>query len=180
MREPRGKEHRSTWAVFLVLALLLAAVPGGYAVRHWAGSSEETDLTGLERQAEDYWGASELRLEKLARRGDYLAALCVDGQGQRCLCVYDRDALWPNRWRANGGKSALRPGELSSWNYGSPQGEAVLVICGFGIEEEGYSFQNGGVTYLCPVEGDDVLDVFVIPDCVDISGSPEPQAWLAK
>ena len=57
MREPRGKEHRSTWAVFLVLALLLAAVPGGYAVRHWAGSSEETDLTGLERQAEDYWGA---------------------------------------------------------------------------------------------------------------------------
>lgn len=159
----------------VVLALLLAAA--SCALWHWWGSAGGEDLGALERQAERYWNAEGLRVERTVQRGDYLAALCRGADGGYRLCVYDRDRLWHNRWRASGGKSALACGELSSWNYGSPRGEAVLVVCGCGLSEEvrGYSLQNGGVTYICPVDGDSVLDLFVIPDGRDdINGHPVP------
>lgn len=171
--------NRSRSKIRLWLAVLMAAALlfGAYALVHWTRSASGDDSTALARQAGRYWLTEDLRLEVTARRGDYLAALCSDRQGRWSLCVFYRDSLWRDRWRAGGGKAFLSPGELDSWNYGSPQGEAVLIFCGYDLPEDvqGYHFQNGGVTYLCPVEYPEVLDIFIIPDGrSNINGTPVP------
>lgn len=158
-----------------LLALLSVAVlTVGYCVYHWSSTASEQDLDALAQQAADYLVCGALRIEKTERRGDYLAALCTDTDESWYLCVFERDRLFQNRWRANGGKLGIQDGAISSWNYGSPQNEAVLIFCGGNLSEEvcWYKFQNSGITYLCPVEGGQLLDIFIIPDRSDINGIP--------
>ena len=90
------------------------------------------------------------------------------------MCVYDRDKMFKDRWRGGGGKPRLNAGELGSWNFGTNH-EAVIIFCGGDLPEEAayYTFRNSGITYTCPIEERQVLDVFLLPDTSDISSYPE-------
>lgn len=158
----------------LIALLCVAVLAVGFCSFHWFSTADENDLDALTRQAADYLGHDELNIEEIAQRGNYLAALCKDASGSWCMCVFDRDRLFQNRWRANGGKLGIKDGTVSSWNYGSPQKEAVLIFCGGNISDEvcWYKFQNSNITYICPVESDTLLDIFIIPDRSDINGHP--------
>lgn len=159
-----------------VLTLALAA--GAYLAVHWFTSAPETDRTALAKKAEEYLGTwnsgGDAQIVETERRGDCLAALCTDGQGNWCMCVYDRDSVFSDRWHAGGGKPSLTAGELGSWNFGNSR-EAVIIFCGGELPEEAayYTFQNSGITYTCPIEDGQVLDVFLLPDTSDISSYPE-------
>ena len=182
MERERKVRWKSALAAALVLFLLAATGAGVWLGIHYFQTVEETDLEGLERQAAAYLGRPRrlamddafdydaLEIVETERRGDYLAALCTDGQGHWCMCVYDRDSVFSDRWRGGGGKPYLPAGELGSWNFGNPQ-EAVIIFCGGDLPEEAawYTFQNSGITYTCPIENGRVLDVFVLPDTGDIS-----------
>lgn len=92
------------------------------------------------------------------------------------MCVFAPDPIFRSRWKAQGGKTRLTAGEIGSWNYGSPKGEAVIIVCGAEIPENvhWYRFENGKSTYTQLVEGEKVLDIFVMPDSRDINGHPVP------
>lgn len=168
-------DKAGSWARLLFCALLsITVLAAGYCSFHWFSAADRNDFDALARQAADYLGYGEVSIEKTAQRGNYLAALCKDADENWCMCIFNRDRLFENRWRANGGKRGIKDGTVSSWNYGSPQNEAVLVFCGAGIADEvsWYKFQNCTITYTCPVESDKVLDIFIIPDSSDINGSP--------
>lgn len=186
MERERRTRRRGFFATAALALIGIAAIGGGtWLAAHYLGSVPETDLEGLERQAFaslatprrrivydfDYY---DLEIVETERRGDYLAALCTDGAGKWCMCVFDRDSVFSDRWQANGGKSRMTTGKLSSWNFGNPQ-EAVIIFCGGDLPEEAawYTFQNSGITYTCPIENGRVLDVFVLPDTGDISSYPE-------
>lgn len=158
----------------LIALFSIAILVAGYCSFHWFSTADESDLDALARQAADYLNYDELSIEKVERRGNYLAALCRDPEGNWSLCEFDRDRLFENRWRANGGKLKIEDGTASSWNYGSPQGEAVLIFCGGNIPDEvcWYEFQNSNITYTCPVENKMILDIFIIPDSHNINGYP--------
>lgn len=183
----RERRTRRTSVLTTVLALLIlgAIGCGTWLAAHYLGSVSETDIDGLKRQAAVYLGTQQrmidgkmdydgLEIVETERRGDYLAALCIDGQGNWCMCVYDRDSVFPDRWRAGGGKPSLKAGTLGSWNFGNSR-EAVIIFCGGDLPEEAvsYTFQNSGITYICPIEKQQVLDVFLLPDTSDISSYPE-------
>ena len=187
--ETMRQERRTRWKSVLTTALALIGIAaigtGTWLAAHYLGSVPETDLEGLERQAFTYLATPRRAIEydfdyyaleivETERRGDYLAALCTDGEGKWCMCVYERDSVFPDRWRGGGGKPYLTAGELGSWNYGNPR-EAVIIFCGGDLPEEAawYTFQNSGITYTCPIENGRVLDVFVLPDTGDISSYPE-------
>ena len=170
------------FAAAVVMIIALAGIFFGY---HYLTTAPETDLARLEELAAAYLGRFQdagedgfdynaLEIVEMERRGDYLAALCSDGQGNWCMCVFDRDGVFSDRWMANGGKSRMATGKLGSWNFGTSQ-EAVIIFCGGDLPEEAayYRFQNSGITYTCPIEGGRVLDVFVLPDTGDISSYPE-------
>ena len=156
----------------LAAAFLAAALTGIFLGYHYFGSAPETDLTALSRKAEAYLGTDDVQIAETERRGEYLAALCTDGEGRWCLCVYDRDTVFPSRWRAGGGKPSLDAGELGSWNFGNPR-EAVVILCGGELPENAaaYTFQNSGITYTCPIQNRRVLDVFLLPESRDISAA---------
>ena len=186
MERERRMRRRGFFARAALGLIGIAAIGvGTWLAAHYLGSVPETDLEGLERQAAAYLGRFQdagedgfdydaLEIVETERRGDYLAALCSDGQGNWCMCVFDRDDVFSDRWMANGGKSSMTTGKLSSWNFGNPR-EAVIIFCGGDLPEEAvwYTFQNSGITYTCPIENGRVLDVFVLPDTGDISSYPE-------
>lgn len=170
------KNNRMLWkgvlATVLALAVLAILYVGLHLGYHFFNSVNVNDLSDLERTAEEqYPGFYAVKTQK---RGDYVAVLMRREDGSMRMCVYERDDVFENRWYGGGGKPNVKPGELASWNYGSPQSEAVIIICGGDLPEEAacYIFENNGTTYLRPVD-ETVLDVFVIPDGrSDINGTP--------
>ena len=143
----RGKKSAFLRGCLLVLLLIVAAAVADVAL-HWFSSADGDDQAALARQAADYWKKDALQIVKTQQRGNYMAALCRDAEGNLSMCVFDRDSVFSHRWRANGGTK--------------------------GIEICWYTFQNSGVTYTCPVSENTVLDVFVIPDEISINGTPMP------
>lgn len=158
----------------LIALLSITILVLGYCSFHWLSTADENDFDALAQQAADYLGYNKLLIEKVEQKGSYLAALCKDTDRNWCMCVFDRDSLFENRWRANGGKRRIKDGTISSWNYGSPQNEAILIFCGGNISDEvyWYKFQNSNITYICPVEDDKLLNIFIIPNRSDINGYP--------
>ena len=180
MRKERIRLLQGCLAAFI----MIVALAGIYLGYHFFTSFPETDTAALSDLAEAYLGRNErwewkldyetLQIVETERKGDYLAALCTDGQGNWCMCVYNRDRIFSDRWRADGGKPFLTAGTLGSWNFGNSR-EAVMIFCGGELPEEAayYTFQNSGITYTCSIEAGQVLDVFLLPDTTDISSYPE-------
>ena len=172
------KNRRMLWRGVLITLLTLVTwvilVLGIWLGRHYFNSVPAENAQQLAQAAERYWNDQGLQVIQTQKRGDYIAALLRRDDGHMRLCVYERDSVFKNRWYGGGGKSNVKPGELASWNFGSPQSGAVIVICGSDLPEEAvcYIFENNGTTYLRPVD-ETVLDVFVIPDGgSDINGTP--------
>ncbi len=173
--ESMKKNVRMVWRGAVCAVLVMTLLAAGWAGYHYGTSVSENDLDGLSQNAARYLGwENDIRVVETERRGDYLAALCTDDTGRWCMCVYDRDAVFRDRWRGGGGKPSLKPGTLDSWNFGNSR-EAVIVFCGGDLPPEAayYTFQNSGITYTCPIENGRVLDLFLLPDTSDISSYPE-------
>lgn len=185
MRQERRTRRKSVLTTALALIGIAAIGTGTWLAAHYLGSVPETDLEGLERQAFTYLATPRRAIEydfdyyaleivETERRRDYLAALCVDGNGHWEICVYERDSVFPDRWRANGGACGMETGQISSWNFGDPQGDAVIVMAGWGLPWDiaGYSFENGDITYTCDtVFAGMFLDLFIIPDSDNIAAA---------
>ena len=183
--ESMRKNVRMVWRGVLAVLLFLAIVVGVNVGYHWFTIVPENDTDAFPKQAAEYLltprrafppeaDPDTLRIVELERKGDYLAALCTDDWGNWCMCVYDRDKMFKDRWRGGGGKPRLNAGELGSWNFGTNH-EAVIIFCGGDLPEEAayYTFRNSGITYTCPIQERQVLDVFLLPDTSDISSYPE-------
>lgn len=169
----RGR-RKTFWAGCLIMLSAVLILAGVHAGFHWFSSADGDDPGALARQAADYFKTGELTVTKTAQRGDCFAALCTDSRGKWYMCQYDRDKLFAGRWYANGGTLDFNAGDIGSWNYGSPQGESVLIFWGAGLPGDAcwYTFQNSGITYTCPIENHAVLDIFIVPDSSDINGFP--------
>lgn len=154
--------------------MCVAVIIGAYVSYHFFTTVNENEINGLAKQAADFFEYKNLYVLKTERRGTYLAVLCKDKKGNVCMCEFEKDSLFKNRWSAAGGKSYIEQGKIDSFNYGSPQREAVIICCGSDIPAEAayYKFENSGTTYICPVENGSVLDVFIIQDADDIGGFP--------
>lgn len=146
---------------------------------HFFTTAPENNIEALEKNAEKYLsinGYSELEIVKTEKRGDYLAALCADDKGTWTLCVFFKDEIFENRWRAWGGTLGAEPGELSCYSIDDSNGLSLKVAFGGEIPDEvcWYTFENSQTIYYRPVKANYVLDVFVFPSTGDINGVPEP------
>ena len=186
MRKGRKLLWRGAAATLAAVALAGALYVGyHYATSVFGRSIAEVDREGLEQQAVSYMSGfqelsssdfdySALGIVDLKQRGDYLAALCVDGNGHWEICIYERDRVFPDRWRANGGAYGMEAGQIRCWNFGAPAGNAVIVMGGWDLPRDiaAYSFENGGITYTCStVMGGAFLDLFIIPDSDDLAST---------
>lgn len=193
--EGMRKARKQLWCGAAVMLAAMGLAAGLFFGWHYVTSVEVTDVaaadrTALTRQAERYLSrlnresrgaGGTLSMVDLEQRGNYLAALCVEEDGGWDLCIYDRDAVFKNRWKANGGAFGMECGTVNSWNFGSPQREAVIVFGGWGLPQDirAYSFEHDGITYIAPAgDGGKLLDLFVVPDSRTIA--PANLALLAE
>lgn len=165
---------------FVGFVLLLFCVFLGY--RH-AHTVKATDTEGIKLQMIEYFEDNyrrigltldSVQITDIEIRGNYMAVLAKTDVEYWCMCVFERDRFFANRWRRSGGKPHFSAGSISAWNFGSPQGEAVLIFSGGELDEKAkwYTFTNGGIEYCCPIENRMVLNLFVIPNQCNISGCP--------
>ena len=179
--ESMRKNARMVWRGVLDVVLLLTLIVGFVLGYHWVISAPEADLPAMTKHAADYLLKPErdytekcnretFRIVMTEKRGDYLGALCTDGFGYWSMCEFERDEIFRNRWFAAGGSPYFSGGALGSWNFGNPQ-EAVIIFRGGDLPEEAayYTFCNSGITYICPIENRQVLDVFLLPDTDNIA-----------
>jgi len=167
-----------TIAVILVLSV---TGTGLWAWYHHATSVDGNNLTLLALAAGEVLSEyiernnendEEYRIEVMSPEGlwivereeqdNYMAALLLNDAGEWGMCVYDRDPVFPNRWRVGGGVPLLESGELGAWGYGHG-GDSVSVICGGDLPEEAayYYFHLDGTAYIRPMD-ERTLDLFVI------------------
>lgn len=183
MRKNTGMVWRGVLATLLVLALLV--VP--FLLYHYITSVPEGDVLAMAQAAgkvlnhtkelpefRDDFNYDHIRVTVTHQREDYLAALCTDDGGHCCICVYNRDKIFPNRWRGEGGICGMKSGEISSWDFRNPKGMAVIAFGGGDLPAEiaYYTFQLDDVVYTCPVEAPGrLLNLFLVPDTCAIAPS---------
>lgn len=204
--EGMRKARKQLWCGAAVMLAAMGLAAGLFLGWHYVTSVEVTDVaaadrTALTRQAERYLSqlnresrsaGGTLSMVDLEQRGNYLAALCVEEDEGWDLCIYDRDSVFKNRWKATGGAFGMECGTVNSWNFGSAQGETVIAFGGWGLPQDikAYSFEHDGITCIAPVgDGGRLLDLFVVPDSrtiapanltlLDESGRmlPYPNPW---
>ncbi len=165
------KKYIVITAVVIIAGIL--SVIFAYLGFHYLSTVPENDLDGLSKKASGYLLYDELFIVKTTKKGNYLAALCTDNNSNWCMCVFDRDVVFSNRFNASGGRRGAK-GELSSWNIGNSKGDIVLVFCGAELSDEvyWYTFENSGIEYTCPIDDNKALDIFIIPDGSSLNSYP--------
>ena len=151
----------------------------GIALQHWCTTAPLV-FPHLAKNAEAYFEAQGRALsfsyEAGHVRGGYMASLLYDYNSETYyIGLFERDSLFHSRWRCCGGVVGFEAGQMTSYNYSDPEGNAILIFAGVMLPKEAkwYTFTNGGIVYTCPIEGEGFTDLFVIADGRgDINGYP--------
>ena len=117
-------------------------------------------------KAEKLLSAENSELVLARKRGDYLAVLLRMDSGGCGVDILERDSLFHSRWRCCGGVVGFEAGQITSYNYSDPEGNAILIFAGVMLPKEAkwYTFTSGGIIYTGPIEGEGFTDLFVIAD----------------
>lgn len=157
-----------------IIALLIVALAvSGFFAYHRFETADRNNTDRLAAMAEDYLKKDSLTVEKTDECGDYLAVLLTK-DGERCMCLFERDRIFKNRFAATGGAITDGSEAISSYNMGDPNGNAVLVFFGENTSdsEKYYTFENNKTTYIRKIASGSFVDIFVIPDENDINSTP--------
>lgn len=172
-KKNKRKAFRTGFILVLSLAVVVAAL---FLGSHYANTSATADTAGLVKQLENYVEIDNIESVQMAQKGEYLA---ISGSNEESLWyvgIYERDSVFSDRWKICGSMEKVKAGKLANWNYGTPEGDTILVSFGAALSDdiEGYTFTNSGVTYTCPVKDNRVLDFFFVPDAYDGRTHLEP------
>lgn len=174
--ESMKREHTWKWLAWLALAAVTALVLWGVSLSaqarrermlaeqeheermaHYAASvnpSSQEDLAEAtaayfeEQGMRTRFNPKSLKVRDWAAAGDYLAFLLSDREGEWCMSVWQRDEVYPERFRITGGRSKIDPGAwgLMEWNFGTAE-QPILVASGVELPEEAYCYEYGGDHY---------------------------------
>lgn len=163
------KERRKSFTLFLLLYLCVCTVCIIVIKSCYAGG-EDTDF--LAQLAAEHLGCDCFRIVELQQSETCLVALGTDSSDQWHLCVYESFLdLGYNMWKPTDDRFSIVPGEISILRSADM---SVLIICGTDLSSDAcwYTFQCDGVSYTCPIENGQVLDIFEIPNSNTITSDP--------
>lgn len=174
--ESMKREKRWKWLAWLAMAAVTALTIWGVSVSvqaqrerelaeqehaerlaHYAGSVDPNSQEELAEATAAYFqeqgmsirfNPQSLKVRDWAAAGDYLAFLLSDREGEWCMSFWQRDEVYPERFRIAGGRSRIDPGAwgLLEWNFGTRE-RPVLVASGVALPEEAYFYEYGGDQY---------------------------------
>lgn len=184
--ESMKREHQWKWLARLALAVVTLLAFWGISVSvqarqeqaerdaHYAASVHLEDEEALARWTAGYFkdkapkfNVGTLEVQKREELGDYMALLCADKAGEWCMSVWQRDELFPDRFRPIGGRTQVEPGieGLMLWNFGDTE-NAVVVASGAELPENirEYSWIDGSKQYKGGLSRNIERDAYVVLD----------------
>ena len=188
--ESMKREKQWKWLAWLAMAVVTALAVWGVRVSvqakqeqaerdaHYASSVHFEDEKALAQGTAEYFQDQNTRFDpetlevrRRAELGDYMALLCADQGGEWCMSVWQRDELFPDRYRPTGGRSQMDTGMKGAMvhNFGDAE-NAVVVASGAELPEEVWSFTwtDGGTIYRSGPYADQetnshgILDIYVL------------------
>lgn len=180
------KKNRRIYFLYMIIAwiglvVLLCCV---FLCSRFIKTVHVNDTGKIEQQIIDY-SADDLKrigeapynsiyIKDIQIRGNYMAVLAETDSEYVTMCWFERSRIFHNRWYVRGAAPYFEPGMMLSSNCRGGYGDAVLIFYCIDPPQEAkwYTFKNDGIEYLCPVEKDYVLDLFVIPDQNKLIGFP--------
>ena len=159
--ESMKREHKWKWLAWLAMAVVTALAVWGISVSvrarreqaerdaHYAASVHVEDNEALAQGTAAYFqdrnprfDAKTLEVWEREAKGDYLALLCGDKEGEWCMSLWQKDELFPDRYRPVGGRARVAPGitGLLVWNFGDAE-NAVVVTSGVELPEEAVCYE---------------------------------------
>ena len=171
--ESMKREKQWKWLAWLAIAAVTALAVWGAGVSaqaqreaeqeraermaHYASSVNPNSQENLveatvayfeEQGTKTRFNPHSLKVRDWAAEGDYLAFLFSDREGEWCMSFWQRDEVYPERFRVAGGRSRIDPGAwgLLEWNFGT-QERPILVASGVDLPEEAYFYEYGGDHY---------------------------------
>nr|WP_325211560.1 helix-turn-helix transcriptional regulator [uncultured Oscillibacter sp.] len=188
--ESMKREKQWKWLAWLAMAAVTALAVWGAGVSaqakqeqaerdaHYASSVYFEDGEALAQRTAEYFqdrntrfDPETLEVRKRAERGDSMALLCADKGGEWCMSVWQRDELFPDRYRPIGGRSQMDTGMKGAMvhNFGDAE-NAVVVASGAELPEEvwSYTWVDGGTIYRSRPYTDQeanshgILDIYVM------------------
>ena len=101
----------------------------GIALQHWCTTAPLV-FPHLAKNAEAYFEAQGRALsfsyEAGHVRGGYMASLLYDYNSETYyIGLFERDSLFHSRWRCCGGVVGFEAGQMTSYNYSDPEGNAI-------------------------------------------------------
>ena len=163
------RERRKNFAWFMLLYVCICTVCM-IAIKSCYAGKDDSDF--LARLAVDRLGYDGFRIEELQQSETCLVALGVDNNDQWHICTYESFLdLEYNMWKPDDEHFSIVPGKISIL---SPADKSVLIICGTDLPPDAcwYTFQCNGISYTCPIENGQVLDIFEVPRGSDIASEP--------
>lgn len=164
----KGKESAFIKGVVLILIPILLFIIFSFLYHHWSNTVPATD-EALRQEAINFYGENfkqyeDFEMVKIAKNGDYIAALYVTTNNQWYMAHFERDTIFKNRYRCDGG------GGVSSKQIGASgtitsRGHAIFLR-GIDIPDEVayYAFACNNELYVYPVIENKVLGIFCVPD----------------
>lgn len=112
----------------------------GIALQHWCTTAPLV-CPRLAKNAEAYFEAQgrvlSFSYEAGHVRGGYMASLLYDYNSQTYyIGLFERDSLFHGRWRCCGGVVGFEAGQMTSYNYSDPEGNAILIFAGVMLPKE--------------------------------------------
>lgn len=158
---------KSKSKIILIIILALIAVIGAIGSKpayHYFSTVIEEDFTSIQRQAEKVFRTDNLEFVARSEKSNKIAYLFSDNK-KSYIMLYEKDEIFENR-------ISLELSHSSSCQYGVDftcygyNGETVFVMYNANVPDKmtEYKFEFRGNQYVCPIEEDYILDIFIDKD----------------
>ncbi len=160
----KKKQRRIVLKTFIALLAVVIAFGLWIVGYNFFTSENRYDFVGQREVAEKTFNTN-LSQIKESQQGKYLTRLFEDEKGLNYICIYRENAVFKNRVDEIGGTGFIDEGEMNFYSAGDESGDTILVFASNNLPKEAayYTFSNNETTYTVPIDGRNILDIFVIP-----------------
>lgn len=156
----RKKIFISVLFTFFIVLAFFSIIPAG----HFFTTVPIDNNLKIENACEKYFNSiyknfpDNLKIVSSAKKDNYTAFL-LESDGKMLTAIMTQDSLFKNRGFVCGGALANDSG-ISLYSF-AENGKTVNVFFGNKINASQYTFTYNKIKYICPVESDNLINIFV-------------------
>lgn len=159
------KKSRSKTVLAIILALIaIICLLGSKPAHHYFSTINEDNFTAIRRQTEKTFRTDNLEFVARGEKSNKIAYLFSDNK-KSYIMLYEKDEMFENRISLELSHSSPCEYGVDFTCYGY-NGETIFVMYNANVPDgmTEYKFEFRGNQYICPINEDYILDIFIDKD----------------